>query len=327
MKKIAVGDLGEFWYGDYKEPFEQLEGGIPGHPVGVILKDDEGRLLCAFCGKVTEQLGNHARIRHGLPAADYKREVGLLQKSALVSERMRSQMSANAIRKLGDLQERGRALRGKPHGESRRGVRLAIEGQNKTGRCYAQLLAVGRSIVKEHGRLTEKRLHKRGIFHYNWEMFWGSLPAFQRAVGSPTAPRRGWTRSELIESLRNVALQIGRTPSRSDLRRYGLPSEQPYRRVFGSYAAACSAAGLDPNLPPALTGEREIQILAAYATTGSMQRARQIVHADVKTIQQVLARYAVPGYDPLHPLRARRAAANIVRRMVGWTGAEEVAAA
>ena len=101
VKKIAVGDLGEFWYGDYKEPFEQLEGAVPGYPVGVVLKDDAGLLLCAYCGKVYKNLGAHAAKTHGLSAKEYKDETGLLRKSALVSEQTRMMASASALRDAG----------------------------------------------------------------------------------------------------------------------------------------------------------------------------------------------------------------------------------
>ena len=98
VKKIAVGDLGEFWYGDYKEPFEQLEGAVPGYPVGVVLKDDAGLLLCAWCGKVYKNLGAHSAKTHGMSANQYKDEAGLLRKSALVSEQTRMMNSAQGFR-------------------------------------------------------------------------------------------------------------------------------------------------------------------------------------------------------------------------------------
>jgi hypothetical protein len=58
----------------------------------------------------------------------------------------------------------------------------------------------------------------------------------------------------LIEELQNLANKLGRTPSISELKLYGLPSERTYRRYFGSYVNACKLADLELNM--SLFGEK-----------------------------------------------------------------------
>lgn len=324
VKKIAVGDLGEFWYGDYKEPFVQLEGAVEGYPQGVVLKDDDGRLLCAYCGEAKHQLGNHARIKHGLRARDYKAEVGLLQKTALVSEPMRVQMSAMAVRKLGNLRARGLAVPRRTGKEpALKGGRQPLERYNKGGRCYAQLLAVGRSVLAEHGRVTAKLLAKRGIWEWSVKVYFADLNAFYAAIGAPSHSQVRWTREDLLAALRNTGQTLGRAPSKSDLRRYGLPSPPTFTKHFGSYVEACISAGLDPNLPPPLTSEREAHILSAYSTTGSISKVTRIVRCNQSTVQQTLARYGVPVFPGGNGwvrdrAEARAFAGEVSRRLTGW---------
>lgn len=318
MKKIAVGDLGEFWYGDYKEPFEQLEGGVPGHPVGVVLKADDGKLLCAFCGKTYENLGQHARHSHGLHAVDYKREVGLLKKSALVSERVRSQMAAGSLRAarrqgFGNAAWRQRYPTVTSAGSS---WQRLPEQLNKTGRCLAQVLASGRAEVRERGYLSSHRMRLRGITQGVVERYFGTWEAYRQAVGAPRG-RRVWQSSEMLLALRSLAATLGRTPTQSDMRRYGMPSASAYIDHFGSFADACRRAGLDPNLPVAMTEEIELQVLTAYATTGSLSKTAALVPVGLPAVRALFARYGFP-YAPEYRGPGRREwAAEMARRLAG----------
>jgi hypothetical protein len=336
VKKIAVGDIGEFWYGDYKEPFEQLEGAVPGYPVGVLLKDDDGKLLCAYCGKTYDSLGKHVSTTHGLPPKDFKREIGLLQKSSLRSERARLRSSARAAQMV-DSTGRPSILKhlAKAH-EARRASygpnkpMRTPEVLNRTGRCYSQLLAVGRAILREDGRVSGRTLRKRGINETAVLAFWDSLDDFRRAVGdSYRPPRRGWTDQQLIAALRALAAKIGRTPRLSDLSRYGLPVENTFRKHFGSYAEACRRAGLDPNLPHAVTTEGFVEFLVAYATLGNIRKASQLTGVAEKRAVALFASLGAP-FAPNTPAgrdsAARRAwAAEMARRLAG-TAPESVAA-
>lgn len=319
MKKIAVGDLGEFWYGDYKEPFEQLEGGVPGHPIGVILKDDTGRLLCAFCGRTYENLGNHARQKHGLPAATYKEEVGLLQGSALVSERLRVKSLHDARRRnLGSSPERMleiRTLRGHARSYSLR----TPERLNKTGRCYSQILEVGRSILRAGGRINRSSLRRHGIGTHPVLAYFSSLDEYRDAVGAPRVGRRPWSDQQLLDGLLTLANKIGRTPSQSDLRRYGLPHWKTFYHHFGSYSEACRRVGLDPNLPVPDGRNLDIAALVAYATTGSARRAARLVPMNATRIEHLFHRLGAPfviyGHGGVNSKARREWAGEMAKRL------------
>lgn len=319
MKKIAVGALGEFWYGDYKEPFQQLEGGVPGHPQGVILKDDEGKLMCAFCGGTYHQLGSHAAHKHGLKAAEYKAEVGLMNSSALVSEKVRLRMVAHGVRR----QANGELRRAAP--PSTRGLKLPSpwnteEALNKTGRCYAQVIAVAQTIEREHGRITSRRLADHGINWPTLRRYFETVDELAKAAGGTSVgPRTDWSDTELKTALRSLAMRLGRTPSRSDIRRYGLPGATTYVRRWGSYAKACQAAGLDANLPSPGTASPfdQVAILTAYATTGSSDTAGRSLGISSSAVLNALHRYGFP-FPPFYKGPGRKEwAAEMARRLAG----------
>lgn len=59
-----------------------------------------------------------------------------------------------------------------------------------------------------------------------------------------------YTRAELLEELQSVATDLGRTPTAAEFRESGACSIGPYRRVFGSWNGALTAAGLQPRESP-----------------------------------------------------------------------------
>jgi len=56
-----------------------------------------------------------------------------------------------------------------------------------------------------------------------------------------------YNKSKILDQLKIVAESIQRTPYQSELKTFGLPSENTYRRYFGSYTQECVNAGLIPN--------------------------------------------------------------------------------
>lgn len=325
MKKIAVGDLGEFWYGDYKEPFVQLEGGVPGHPQGVVLKDDAGKLMCAFCGSTYQSLATHVQMKHGMRAGEYKREVGLLQKTALVSETRRLMHTRTAIRNRaqGKMVQRGPnngaffGAAGKEHPS------YTVEHLNKTGRCRAQVLSVARQLVRER-RFGHRGLSQHGIGAKTIRMYFGSLDGLRRVVGLSPKNKRTIPSQELIDALRNLAFELGRTPTRSDLRRFGLPWGDTYKKRWGSYAEACRRAGLHPNLPPPEDTDLDLTVLTAYATHGDVRRICDVLHMGLPRIQRVFVRYGFPyAHGGRYNSSERRAwAADMVRRLADMSDSE-----
>lgn len=345
MKKIAVGDLGEFWYGDYKEPFVQLEGAVEGYPQGVLVKADDGKLLCAYCrdeskpigqrGRTFHNLGNHARLKHGLPAPAYKRAVGLLQGSALVSERERMRSTALGFRRLAlgqmpPISPKGTWAGGdmthRPNG--RADTVRTPEWLNKTGQCAAQMLAVCRSIQASGERVTHRALRARGISEKVVNRLYGDINGLRREVdespGQFVGMGRGhkWTRNSLLALLRNLAAALGRTPARSDLRRYGLPATTTFANYFGSYKAACRAAGLPVNVPMPKPDDpdEDLRIVASFASLGSIDGVARRQGISFDRAVRILARYGIEG---VHWRSRRRGevmdrAAEIARHLAGW---------
>lgn len=249
MKKIAVGDLGEFWYGDYKEPFVELEGSIPGYPRGALLKDDAGRLLCAQCGKTFDNLGVHVAKRHGMSAREYKQHVGLLSKSALVSE------TGRLVRIRNGLRSRAAFMTVAEHGHKKVTpatpkvmAKWVPEYLNKTGRCYEQVLATARQVIRDRGRLSASALSEHGIGTNTVRAYFGNMKALADLLNTDLARSRyRWTEAELLGVLGSLSRELGRTPTASDIRRYGLPSISTFCSYFGSWSVACQRAGLEPH--------------------------------------------------------------------------------
>lgn len=318
MRKIAVADLGEFWYADYKEPLVPFEGGY-GY-VGALLKGDDGRLLCNYCGKTFDNLGRHVAAAHKMSAREYKQEVGLLQKSALVSERGRISRVRTALKlvETGHIaQMRGKALpvAGVRHHGKKNGVWNA-EYLNKTGRCYEQVLQTARSIAASGRRVTQKTLAQRGIGHTTVTAYFGSYEKLRLLLGEKPRLHHKWTDEELVSAFRSLAHELGRTPRQSDLRRYGLPAVTFSRRF--THEELCRRAGVPSNLPVPLDDDREVQVLSAYAVLGDVTKVAERLSMAHKTVTSVFARYGCPysGYGRSAQLR-RDWAADMAARLSG----------
>ena len=321
MKKIAVGDLGEFWYGDYKEPFVQLEGAQPDYPQGALLKADDGtgRLLCPYCrddtkpagqrGKAYHNLTTHVFRKHGMRAADFKDEVGLLQKSALVSETLRQQRSRTALRtRLGRLPG---ARRPQPGTRTSFRTPNPEERKNKTGTCYAQVLEVGRQLLRE-GRFSGRELARRGIWPSIVKTYFGDLDNFRRALGADPRDRRAWADEQMLIGLLSIAEKIGHTPARTDLRGYGLPSPRAYAKHFGSYSAACERVGLPINKGTGTPSEvGPLEVLTAYSKIGVVERVARMLGCSDRHVVSTLAKYGIASLykrDPRRPAQMAWAA-------------------
>jgi hypothetical protein len=112
-----------------------------------------------------------------------------------------------------------------------------------------QILAELRSCAKRLGRSPTMRefagdpattIHPQTVV----ERF-GSWNAAKRRAG--LVPRRFATREELLQVLRDLGEELGRTPTARDLgaRRGAMPSKSLYWHTFGSLSAALREAGFD----------------------------------------------------------------------------------
>jgi len=328
VKKIAVGDLGEFWYADYKEPFESYEGGVPGHPLGVVLQEPEtGKLLCALCGGTFHRLDAHTKPKHGLSASEYRSELGLMSSSALVSEQVRQVRIRNALTHIGrDGVTGATRIRNHPNrskgGPTSYAYARSPEYLNRSGRCLKQALTVARQIAKG-SRLTQRRLSAYGIGPRTVALHFGSVTHLATMIGAEGYGHVLYTREELLTALRGLSEKLGRTPYSSDLRRYGLPVVQTYVNHFGTWQQACRAAGLEPWVPVA-DSDVEVEILSAYSVHGNMNRTARSVGVSTIRVQRVLHRYGFPFSD--YAQTRKSWAAEMARRLAGWPEAPSEAA-
>jgi hypothetical protein len=100
---------------------------------------------------------------------------------------------------------------------------------------------LGRSpTMKEFAADRGARVHPQTVIEH-----FGSWNAAKRAAG--LVPRRFVTREELLEVLRRLGEELGRTPTARDLdeRRGRSPSKSLYWHTFGSLTAALREAGFD----------------------------------------------------------------------------------
>ena len=100
---------------------------------------------------------------------------------------------------------------------------------------------IGRSpTMKEFAADPETRVHPQTVIEH-----FGTWNAAKRAAG--LVPRRFATREELLDVLRRLGEELGRTPTARDLddRRGRIPSKSLYWHTFGSLAGALREAGFD----------------------------------------------------------------------------------
>src|SRR5215208_693760 len=100
---------------------------------------------------------------------------------------------------------------------------------------------LGRSpTMREFANDPKTRVHPQTIIEH-----FGSWNAAKREAG--LVPRRFATREELLQVLRELGAELGRTPTARDLeeRRGRLPSKSLYWHTFGSLTTALREAGFD----------------------------------------------------------------------------------
>jgi Homing endonuclease associated repeat len=109
---------------------------------------------------------------------------------------------------------------------------------------------LGRSpTMREFAQDPEARVHPQTVIEH-----FGTWNAAKRAAG--LFPRRFLTRDDLLDQLRTLGDELGRTPTARDLaaRRRALPSASLYAHTFGSLANALREAGFE-----VLQGEERLE--------------------------------------------------------------------
>jgi len=123
----------------------------------------------------------------------------------------------------------------------RAGLRRRYTNDEILEELRAAARRLGRSpTMREFAQDPEARVHPQTVIEH-----FGTWNAAKRAAG--LFPRRFLTRDELLQQLRGLGEELGRTPTARDLaaRRRLLPSASLYAHTFGSLGNALREAGFE----------------------------------------------------------------------------------
>jgi Homing endonuclease associated repeat len=121
------------------------------------------------------------------------------------------------------------------------GIRKRYSDEDLLAELLACAERLGRSpTMREFAEDPRVQVHPQTVIEH-----FGSWNAAKREAG--LRPRRFATREELLQVLRDLGDELGRTPTARDLeeRRGRLPSKSLYWHTFGSLATALREAGFD----------------------------------------------------------------------------------
>src|SRR3954468_17162693 len=121
------------------------------------------------------------------------------------------------------------------------GIRRRYTDEQILEALRASAERLGRSpTMKEVAADPEAEMHPQTVIEH-----FGAWNAAKRAAG--LMPRRFATREELVEQLRRLGEELGRTPTAQDIRtrRGTMPSASLYWHTFGSLSTALREAGFD----------------------------------------------------------------------------------
>ena len=125
--------------------------------------------------------------------------------------------------------------------EFRAGIRKRYSDEQILTELRASAERLGRSpTMREFAADAETTVHPQTVIGH-----FGSWNAAKRRAG--LVPRRFATREELLDRLRELGEELGRTPTARDLetRRGSMPSKSLYWHTFGSLTTALREAGFD----------------------------------------------------------------------------------
>jgi hypothetical protein len=153
----------------------------------------------------------------------------------------------------------------------RAGMRRRYSDDDILEELRAAAARSGRSpTMREFAQDPEAKVHPQTVIEH-----FGTWNAAKRAAG--LFPRRFLTRDELLDQLRALGVELGRTPTARDLatRRRALPSASLYAHTFGSLANALREAGFE-----VLQGEERLERAVVQGATLSKALERLPKMAD-----------------------------------------------
>lgn len=121
------------------------------------------------------------------------------------------------------------------------GLRRRYSDEQILAALRASAERLGRSpTMKEFASDAQAGMHPQTVIEH-----FGTWNAAKRAAG--LMPRRFATRAELVEQIRRLGEELGRTPTAEDIRRRRgtMPSPSLYWHTFGALSTALREAGFD----------------------------------------------------------------------------------
>lgn len=223
---------------NYKEPFMSFKDGY-GYQ-GVLLFDGASdKVQCHFCGEWYETLGHHLQREHNMRAHEYKKEVGLNHKTALIGEKFRAKLiaSGNEARRKNLRDNTGRTVSKETRAKISKSVlERRLEKRNLTGTCPEQLID---RLLKLYAELGDQMSSKKVPFIEAVVRTYGSYINACKIAGIPYRTpadglKIGWeTNTKKTEVRIEVGKQFvyryykehGALPAFKDFRSSGFKSE------------------------------------------------------------------------------------------------------
>ncbi|WP_143420987.1 homing endonuclease associated repeat-containing protein [Halorubrum halodurans] len=127
--------------------------------------------------------------------------------------------------------------------------RAGFELNNRTEIPKSELIGELESLKTQLDRTPDRRdMDQHGQFDSTtYASAFGTWNESLRKAGFEPNKRRNIPESELLEAIRSLEHEVGRTPIRSDMNKIGEFSGSVYKHRFGSWNDAIIAAGLDPH--------------------------------------------------------------------------------
>lgn len=246
-------------YLNYKEPLKPVLEGY-GFFGTLAQTEDATEVQCHICGKLVQNLGHHAWVRHQIKAKEYRSRFQLGRTTPLCSDAWSEKCKQSKLAMWSNLSEGEReALRETMRAAQTRTERVGnpntLEYSNKRGMCPDQLLTHLTALAK---KLDHSPTFKEFETEYGGKYVgaitrtFGSWNGAKRIAGltlsksgsSVPHNRSMYTDEVLLEYLRSFHKEKGTLPTYGDWNRGFLPSYYLYRHRFGGIEKARRAAGL-----------------------------------------------------------------------------------
>lgn len=176
-------------FGNYKLPLRKPKQGY-GY-MGVLLYDNStGLIQCHVCGEFFKAIRQSHLLNHNTTINEYRKDYGILQSTALVSEETRSKCILAGQKGFDKLNILNHSIDGIEKAKQRakelsvknKGRKIAVEGRNKTGTCPDQLLDKIKLVAKKLGKAPSKKDFKNSEYGKHLGSIYYTFGSYVKAV-------------------------------------------------------------------------------------------------------------------------------------------------